>query len=273
MKSKSLLLALGTIAAVIAFVPTAHAVVVDLDSPGEGPVTTDLGVIWSQTAVQPTGTGVIEPFLRVDANSSSSGEIRQGYNTSEAQGNTPMDDKGGIWTHDVLVSDLAVVNGYFVFLLDANQIGDNSANGARLTLSQFEIFTSPAPADDSFTTKAGLEAAFGPAEYDMRLDNIGGNLITGVDIAVQQTHDFPSNNGSGSGDLLVFIPTSLFTDPGAYLILYTEYGAGNYVNNDGFEEWAHLAAPQNVPDGGAAVALLGAALTAMGLARKYFAKV
>lgn len=273
MKSKSLLLALGAIATAIAVAPTAQAIVVDLDSPGEGPVTTDLGVIWSQTAVQPTGTGVIEPFLRVDANSSSNGEIREGYNTSEAKGNSPMDDKGGIWTHDVLVSDLAVVNGYFVFLLDANQIGDNSANGARLTLSQFEIFTNNGPADDSFDTKAQLEAAFGPAEYNMRLDTISSNLITGVDIAVQQTHNFPSNNGSGSGDLLVFIPTSQFTNPGTHLILYTEFGAGNYVNNDGFEEWAHLSAPRSVPDGGVTLALLGSALTAIGLARRYFAKV
>ena len=271
MKLKCLALALGTIAAVIAFVPTAHAVVVDLDSPGEGPVTTDLNVIWSQTAVQPTGTGVIDPFLRVEATSSTKGEVTEGYNTSDAQGNNPMDDKGGIWTHDVLVSDLAVVNGYYVFLLDANQVGDNSAGGAKLTLSQFKIYTSATPADDSFSTAAQLDAAFGTADYNMRLDRISGSLISGVDLAVQQTHNFPSNNGSGSGDLLVYIPTSLFT-AGAYLILYTEYGDGTYKNNDGFEEWASLSNPENVPDGGATLALLGTALTAIGLARKYFAK-
>lgn len=225
---KSVVVALGTMAATLVVAPTTNAIVIDLDFPGDGPVTTDLGVIWSQTAVQPTGTGVIKPFLRVEASSSVKGEITEGYNTSDAHGNTPMDDKGGIWTHDVLVSDLAVVNGYFVFLLDANQVGDNSANGAKLTLSQFEVFTSNSPADDSFTTKAGLESAFGPAEYNMRLDTISSALVTGVDLAVQQTHNFPSNNGSGSGDLLVFIPTSQFTNPGQYLILYTEYGAGNY---------------------------------------------
>lgn len=271
MNTKSLLFALGTMAA-LACIPTASAIVIDLDFPGDGPVTTDKGVIWSQTAVQPTGTGVIEPFLRVEASSSVHGEVTEGYNTSDAHGNTPMDDKGGIWTHDVLVSDLAIVNGFYVFLLDANQVGDNSAGGAKLTLSQFQIFTSSAPADDSFTTKAGLEAAFGPAEYNMRLDTISGALVSGVDLTVQQTNNFPSNHGSGSGDLLVFIPTSTFTDPGAYVILYTEYGAGNFINNDGFEEWAHLARSESVPEGGATLVLLGTALAALGLARTYLVR-
>src|SRR2546423_38825 len=48
---------------------------------------------------QPTGTGVIKPFLRVQNT-----PTEQGYNTS---GGTPFDDKSGPWTHNIQVSDLA----------------------------------------------------------------------------------------------------------------------------------------------------------------------
>src|SRR3954469_18834506 len=68
---------------------------------------------------QPTGTGVIRPFVRVQNTPN-----EQGYNTS---GGTPFDDKAGPWTHDLKVSDLAAsavdIGGvtYFKLLLDANE--------------------------------------------------------------------------------------------------------------------------------------------------------
>ena len=50
------------------------------------------------TTPQPTGTGVIQPFLRLE-----NSPVEQGYNTS---GGTPFDDKAGPWTHDLTFGDL-----------------------------------------------------------------------------------------------------------------------------------------------------------------------
>src|SRR5260370_41101136 len=55
------------------------------------------------TTPQPTGTGVIQPFLRLE-----NSPVEQGYNTS---GGTPFDDKAGPWTHDLTFGDLQNTQG------------------------------------------------------------------------------------------------------------------------------------------------------------------
>lgn len=222
-------------------------------------VTTDGGVIYSQTDQQPTGTGYIKPFLRVQGNSSAHSLVTDGYNTDDAKEKNPMWDKSYPWTHDLMLSDLQATDGYYCFLLDANQEGDDP----KLTMSQFTIWVGDA-ADNSYDTKAALETAYlGHLIYDMVADDLSGDDIVGLDLAVQNTNGFDANNGSGSGDLYVYIPTSLFASAtGDYLILYSEFGAGTYAQNDGFEEWA---ACTGVPDGGSTLALLGVAIIGLGL--------
>src|SRR5438552_444266 len=68
----------GVLALATVLLPgSASATIINLSTPGLGPVTTPDGVVWSQTAQQPTGTGVIKPFLRMqDSNS----PIEEGYN-------------------------------------------------------------------------------------------------------------------------------------------------------------------------------------------------
>jgi hypothetical protein len=44
--------------------------------------------------------------------------------------------------------------------------------------------------------------------------------------------------GSGKGDMLLYVPKSLFTGPNQYIYLYSLFGA-NSIADDGFEEWAH----------------------------------
>src|SRR5919206_2867569 len=73
-----------------------HATIVDLT--GSNNTGSINGAQFAFTTQQPTGTGVIQPFLRVQNT-----PTEQGYNTS---GGTPFDDKAGIWTHDIQFSDL-----------------------------------------------------------------------------------------------------------------------------------------------------------------------
>src|SRR6266513_3118674 len=105
------------IVAIIICTTTAGATIVDLTGSNESG--TINGAQFVFTTQQPTGTGVIEPFLRVENT-----PTEQGYNTS---GGTPFDDKAGIWTHDLTFGDLqsteVTLNGttYFKLLLDVNE--------------------------------------------------------------------------------------------------------------------------------------------------------
>src|SRR6266850_2739552 len=87
-------------AGALLFATGAHATVVDLINGNSGTITNGYGTaIFQFTAPQPTGTGIIQPFLRLHADGT-----EQGYNTS---GNpVPFDDKNGPWTHNLTFADL-----------------------------------------------------------------------------------------------------------------------------------------------------------------------
>src|ERR1051326_1278911 len=86
-------------AGMFAIAGIAQATVVNLITNDQGTITNQYGTaIFQFTQPQPTGTGYIDPFLRVQANGT-----EQGYNTS---GGTPFDDKAGIWTHNITFGDL-----------------------------------------------------------------------------------------------------------------------------------------------------------------------
>jgi hypothetical protein len=191
------------------------------------------GAQFVQTSVQPTGTGVIEPFLRIQANGT-----EQGYNTSA--NNPPFDAKAGTWTHDLLLSDLAAVNyhgsDYYQFLLDINQ-NTGGSNNNLLSLDSLQIYlgTTKSP---TITEISDL----GTMIYDL---GIGNSILLNYDL----------NHGTGSGDMLAYIPTSLFTgSPSQNVYLYSSFGSA-YGSNDGGEEWAATTAP--VPEPGT-ILLLGA---------------
>src|SRR5437763_126596 len=79
---------------------SAYAEMVDLAHNNTGTITGVPGgpARFDFATTQPTGTGVIQSFLRVQ-----NSPAEQGYNTS---GGTPFDDKPGIFTHNIQVSDL-----------------------------------------------------------------------------------------------------------------------------------------------------------------------
>src|SRR5579862_10025613 len=86
-------------------VATAKAGTIDLTTAGAVSTDASTGVIFAQTDIQPTGTGVIDPFLRLQNNG-----IETGVNTSLDTPNQPiMDDKPGLWTHDLTIGSLGTV--------------------------------------------------------------------------------------------------------------------------------------------------------------------
>jgi hypothetical protein len=222
----------------------AQATVVDLINNDSGSITNQYGTALFQfTNQQPTGTGVIDPFLRLQANGT-----EQGYNTS---GGTPFDDKAGIWTHNIQFSDLqstaVSINGttYFKLLLDVNE-----PNGAKSTISldHLQFYTS---ASGSLTT-TNL-ASLGTLRYN--LDGGGDNQVL---------FDAARNSGSGSGDAYIYIPASAFagTNANDYIYMYAAFGAADTMTNPdgsagGFEEFALVRNLQPVPEMSALFPIVG----------------
>jgi hypothetical protein len=254
--SGAALLALG-------LVSTATAGTIDLTKAG-AVSTASTGVIFAETDIQPTGTGVIDPFLRLQNTPT---EI--GVNTSLDTPNQPiMDDKPGLWTHDLAIGSLGTVTRggttYYKFLLDINQ----TTPGQLLNLNTIQLYVF----SSAFTTVGSLGAQFNfsgktgasggtPKSTGLALDALGaGNSVL---------LNYSLNHGSGSGDMFMYVPTSALPSSG-FLYLYNANGVPN-GSNDGFEEWASQLGPGvvPVPDASTTLMLLGMAFVGVeGLRRK-----
>lgn len=206
------------------------------------------GAEFDFTPAQPTGTGVIDPFLRRQADPS-----EQGYNTS---GGTSFDDKAGIWTHDIQFSDLqtttVTLNGtaYFQVLLDINEPGGDKS---LISLDRLEFYTSPVGSQT--TTDV---SSLGTLRWS--LDGAGDSYVL---------LDAARNNGSGSGDMFAFIPVSAFagvnnTD---YIYLFSRFGdqmSADGTSEGGFEEWSLVHNMTPVPEVSALFPIVGL-IAAIGL--------
>jgi hypothetical protein len=244
-------------------VHSAKAVSIDLTNGGSQTLGT---AIFTTTENQSTGTGVINPFLRLQGNGNETG-----LNSNEGNAKLLGDTKAGIWTHDITLGDLGTTTfnntNYYIFLLDVNE--NDSAAGKLISLDTFQLYTrSTSITDGTKDTLAAVQAG-GNKRYDM-------DAISDSEVLL----NYSLNNGSGSGDLFVYVPTSLFSadTDSSFLYLYTQFGYKgvigsrpntiDYRSDAGFEEWATTkskAQGHMVPDSGSTIALLGFGLTAAAL--------
>jgi hypothetical protein len=205
---------------------TSGVTVVNLTTTGA--IGTANGAVFQQISAQSTGTGVINPFVRI--NPGGGDQCEQGYNTSHRK--LEFDENSSpTWTHDLLLADIPVVNmggvDYYQFLLDINQTNTGPTDHF-LSLNKIEIYTS------AFAGATGYPGGLGLLQWS--LDGAGPAWVW---------LDYALNHGSGSGDMFLFVPKTLLT--GTYVYFYSEFGE-DYHANDGFEEWAVLrAAPVPTP--------------------------
>ncbi len=214
--------ALLVTAGALLFTTGAHATVVDLINNNSGTITNSYGTaIFEFTQPQPTGTGYIQPFLRVQNDPN-----EQGYNTS---GGTPFDDKAGPWTHDLTFADLmttaVTINGqnYFKLMVDINEPGGSKS---LLSLDQLQFYTSP----NGSATTTNISSL--------------GTLRYSFSAGDQVLMDAARNHGSGSGDMYAFIPVSAFAGTAAtdFVYMYCAFG-GTDPSQGGFEEWTLVVNP------------------------------
>ena len=173
------------------------------------------------TPEQPTGTGEIQSFLRVQSD-----PTEEGYNTS---GGTPFDDKSGPWTHDIRVSDLEasiVTIGeiqYYKLLLDVNEPGGEKS---LISMDRLEFYTS----DVGGQTTTDI-SSLGILRWS--LDGAGDSYVL---------LDAARNHGSGSGDMYAYIPVASFADALStdFVYMYVQFGTIKRARpaEGGFEEWS-----------------------------------
>jgi hypothetical protein len=215
---------------------------------------------------QPTGTGFIDSFLRIQSNTA-----EQGYNTSDR----PVEDPNQVkvdpnFTRDITLGEVGTktIGGivYLEFFLDINEPA--AANGTKhnITLDQLEIYGSNKNLLDMYTGTAqdGDSGTLCKANttltgcknnttatklYDM--DQAGCNTpatdgnLSACDNYLQLNY-LTSGRGSGAGDMVFYLAKSLFTNAGftdsSYVYLFSQFGdkyATNkkYESQAGFEEW------------------------------------
>jgi hypothetical protein len=193
-----------------------HAATCDLTSAGSS-CSVQAGLdLYQQAEPQPTGTGVIDSFVRIQNNGT-----EQGYNTS----GRPVafhEKTDPNFTRALLLTEVPVVTiggvAYREFGLDINEPA--SGNQRFLSLDKLMIFQSPT----GTMTTSNLNM-LGHLVYN--LDATGDNWIK---------LDYRLGSGSGSGDMFAYINNSLFTSSNPYVTLYSQFGS-NFGSAAGFEEW------------------------------------
>ena len=198
---------------------TASAAIIDLTTAGASATETAAigGTFFvQQVPDQSTGTGVIEPFLRIQANGA-----EQGYNTDEK---VEYDTKAGTWTHALLLSDVPIVNlggtDYYQFLLDINQ--NSGQENELLSLNQIQIFQAASdPGNDAETIDESNTVpliSFGAAATErFRLNNAGS-------LTNELLLNYELNSGSGSGDMFLYVRVDAFANTGGYVVFYSQFG-------------------------------------------------
>jgi len=249
------------------------------------------------TNIRPTGTGYFDPFLRVNRDGTggnppddTKNTYSSGWNTDASKAevqaaNDGFNDFDDSWTSSLELSEISMVNAppvspspsgdeweaavagsnYALFTVDINQI--SSGDGRYLTLNQLLLYDCDSP--DYTSLDDGCTSFF-------NLFGDSGQFIN---------FNYRLNNGSGSGDIDVYIQNDGdYAFGGPYIALLDGWGCANgdpesvdpaypcsldgiAADNDGFQEWATTLAPNPIPEP-ASLFLLGSGLSAAAFAAR-----
>lgn len=224
-----------SLCASLALTSAASAAVLDLGSSGSG---TLAGAVFSTTDIQPTGTGVFDPFLTVQNT-----PWEQGYNAAAGDFDTKRFPQ---WNHEITLGDLraTAINGtnYYGFVVDVNE--PNGGSQAGISLDGLKLFVSPTIQNSTSVDSNGFfNGSLGSLVFDL-----GNNQLKYTD----------HQHGSGSGDINIFIPVADFagfksTD---YVYMYQRWGNTD-ASQGGFEETAIRNGFVPVPEMGTLFPVLG----------------
>lgn len=191
----------------------------ELDLTTAGSSGTINGALFQQGEVQPTGSGVIHSFLRLQDDGT-----EQGYNTDYRP--VQFDElTDPIHTRSLKLGAVPIVNidgtNYRQFLLDI----DEPIGGGKETLSldKLQIYLGSAGNLHDYPTFDSQATLI----YDM--DALSDNYVL--------LSSATNKGGSGKGDMFADIPDSLFTGPNQFVYLFSRFG-DHAASAGGFEEWS-----------------------------------
>lgn len=253
----------------------AFAATVDLVNNTSGSLN---GALYIRASVAPTGSGVIDSFVRVSPGGGQ--DFSQGYNTDLR----PLqydENSSPTFTRALQLSEVPIVTiggvDYREFILDINQTNSDPL----LTLNRVVISLRNAGNLGGATVAAGSRLGASAAALFPEADLVAYDSGSGNKVQM----DYSLESGSGRGDMFLYVPNSAFTGSNEYVYLYSEFGflTGDkdcpvganaaklqncYANaNDGYEEWSiREGAAEQVPEP-AAVILLGVSLVGVAVVR------
>jgi len=192
------------------------------------------GAFFVQYDARPTGTGYIQSFLRIQG-ASAKGVTQQGYNT-DARPLQYDENKSPQFTRALQASEVPTVVkdgvAYKEFLLDINQ----KSSQPLLSLDQLRFYAGHAGNLTGYDPATHTLAGMTPV-YDM---DAGGDSWVKL--------DYRLNTGSGSGDMLLYVPAAAFAGQ-EYIYLYSKFGE-HFAANSGFQEWARGTGGSLTPNTG-----------------------
>ena len=188
----------------------------------------------NDTARQASGTGLFDPFVRLQGS-----PTEQGFNTDAP---VTFDAKTGTWTHAIKVNAIPIVacNRFtgdsarcWELFVDIN----DSNTAKRISLNKVQIFFTNSSVLSGYTS--GPPPAFSSPSGNVTTEeyDFNGNILIN-DV----------NSGSGRGDLRYRVPIAGHTwDSTTWFVLYSQwgttsgtagnFGSGGYTSDGGFEEW------------------------------------
>lgn len=218
------------------------------------------GATFSQGSIQPAGSGVIDPFVRLNTNNNQ----EQGYNTTV--NNVFDNDQTDTWNHAIAVGQVGFIdvdptageNWVMRFILDINE--PNADSKQLLNLDEVQIFlsTSANQSVETFTASGLVNFASSALVYRMDAPNAGVNPSPPAPYLNTVILDYNNASGQGETDMTLDIPKTMFdaafttlglTTAGAknnaFIYLYSAFGspfANNTppgtINDSAYEEWA-----------------------------------
>lgn len=226
---------------------TASAAIIDLTTSGSSG--TINGAIYEQVVGSSTGTGTIDSFAQISPGGNDPSS--SAYNTTV--NNTLDNGSPDNFNHSITVGEVPVVDIsgtlYHQFILDVNENSGGTPSQQFVSLDEVQVFVGGTANSNVATFTGDILDHDGTLIYQM---DAGADSAVGL--------DFQLGSGSGSGDMFLYLPRSLFA-PFALsdvVTLYSEFGqlgvdpaglpSGDYGQSDGFEEWALDEEGQLIPE-------------------------
>lgn len=223
-KAKFIIASVGIAAALLS---TSNAVVLDLGSNGSGSIN---GAFFAVSSQHPAGTGVFKPFMTIQ-----NSPWEQGYNSGSGNFDTKREPQ---WNHEIRLSDLRITSinntDYFGFVVDVNE--PNGGNKSGISLNGLGLWTSSTIQNSTSTDSNGFfNGSLGTLRYNLGADN---------SVLYDDQH-----SGSGTADISIFIPVSMFAGAQLNDFVYMYQRWGNTDSSEGgFEETALLDGMTPIPE-------------------------